>query len=396
MFESYTDQPKNFTSSIQVLPVKNKQELKQFYQVPFRVYHDNPYWIPPFWSEMKGFFHKKNPFWTHAECILFLVKKNNEVIGRIAAIIDHAYCKATGENVGYFGFFECIQDYECASALFHSAEEWLTRKEITVIRGPIDGRVDIGCGFLYTGFDSPPSLLSTYTPAYYVSFAERYGFKQKRRLLLYNIDLTKPLPKELEEKAKQCAAAGIQIRSFHRLRTGKELKWWVKLFLDTFSDHWGFVPVSEEEVRTRFGIKQLRWFVDPKLFVIAELNGSPVAYLWSTPDYNQIFRKMHGRLGPAELFTFLVSKRKIDSGKLHFIGIKKGFRNQNIGSFLNYAVLVEMKNRGYRNAEVGWIDEQNKVAHSTIAITGATVHKEHRVFEKDLMKRSNDEKEECI
>lgn len=333
---------------------------------------------------MKGFFKKNNPFWSHAECQLFIARKQERVIGRIAAIIDYAYCEAVGEKIGYFGFFESIDDYECAYALFQSAQDWLISKKMTVMRGPIDGRIDVGCGFLYTGFDSRSSVLSTYSPVYYLSFAEKYGLKKSRDFFHYSIDLTKPLPKDLEEKARQCLLSGIQVRPFNRLRTRRELKWWIKLFLETFSEHWGFVPVSPEEVKTRFGVKQLRWFVDPGLFLIAESNGSPVAYLWSTPEYNQVFQNMHGRLGPVEAFRFLVTQRKINAGKLHFIGIRKGFRQQNIGSLLNYKVLVEMKNRGYTYAEVGWIDEHNTIAHTTIAITGATVFKKHRVFEKDL------------
>jgi ribosomal protein S18 acetylase RimI-like enzyme len=333
---------------------------------------------------MKGFFKRNNPFWSHAECHLFIARKQKRVIGRIAAIIDYAYCEAVGEKIGYFGFFESIDDYECAQVLFQSAQDWLVSKKMTVMRGPIDGRIDVGCGFLYTGFDSRSSVLSTYSPAYYLSFAEKFGLKKSRDFFHYSIDLTKPLSKDLEEKARQCLLSGVQVRPFNRLRTGKELKWWITLFLETFSEHWGFVPVSPEEVKTRFGVKQLRWFVDPGLFLIAESNGSPVAYLWSTPEYNQVFQNMHGRLGPVEIFRFLMTQRKINAGKLHFIGIRKGFRQQNIGSLLNYKVLAEMKNRGYTCAEVGWIDEHNTIAHTTIAITGATVFKKHRVFEKDL------------
>jgi ribosomal protein S18 acetylase RimI-like enzyme len=382
--ESSRDEIKNFPNGIQVQPVTHKKDFKLFYNVPFQVYRDNPFWVAPFWYEMKDFLKKKNPFWSHADSQLFIAKKNDKPVGRIAAIIDHTYCKSVGEKIGFFGFFECTDDYECAQALLQTAQDWLVEREMKVMRGPIDGRVDVGCGFLYSGFELRPKLLSTYSPAYYVSYAERFGLKKSRDLFLYTIDLTKPLPKVLEEKARQCTASGIQIRPFHRLRTQKELKWWVELFLETFSDHWGFVPVSSEEVRTRFGIKQLRWFVDSRLFLVAESRGSPVAYLWATPDYNQIFQKMHGRLTPFEMLRFLCTKRKINSGKLHFIGIKKEFRDQNIGSYLNYAILVEMKNRGYVSAEVGWIDEQNAIAHSTIAITGATVYKKYRVFEKDL------------
>ena len=312
------------------------------------------------------------------------LRKNNKVIGRIAAIIDSKYCETVGEKIGYFGFFECIQDFESANALLQTAQDWLLSKKMKIMRGPIDGRIDIGCGFFYTGHNSRPCVLSTYSPLYYVTYAEKFGMKKVRDQLFYYIDLTKPIPKQLEEKARQCLLSGVKVRSFNRLRTQKELKWWVKLFLETFSDHWGYVPVPEDEVKTRFGVKQLRWFVDSHLFLVAEIKGSPIAYIWSTPDYNQIFQKMNGRLGPFQILLFLCKKRQINVGKLHFIGIKKEFRNLDIGSLLNYKILIEMKNRGYIGAEVGWIDEENTIAHTTIAITGATLYKTHRVFEKKL------------
>lgn len=352
--------------------------------MPFQLYQDDPLWVPPFWYEFKDFFKKKNPFWSHAECVLFVARKNNKVIGRIAGIIDYKFCETVGKKIGYFGFFESVQDFECANTLFQTVQDWLVLKEMKVMRGPIDGRIDVGCGFLYSGFDSRPSLLSSYSPAYYVSFAEKFGMKKARDQLLYYIDLTKPIPLELEEKARQCEASGVRIRPFNRLHTQKELKWWVELFLETFADHWGYVPVSVEEVKARFGMKQLRWFVDSRLFLVAEFKGSPIAYLWSTPDYNQIFQKMYGRLGPFQILRFFCTKRQIHTGKLHFIGIKKEFRNQNVGSYLNYKILVEMKPRGYIGAEIGWVDEENVAAHKTIAITGAKLYKKHRVFEKNL------------
>ena len=144
------------------------------------------------------------------------------------------------------------------------------------------------------------------------------------------------------------------------------------------------MPVSTEEVKTRFGIKQMRWFVDSKLFLIAELEKKPVAYIWSTPEYNQIFKNMNGRLTPYQLLKFLYYKKNINIGKMLLIGIKKEFRNFGIGSYLNYLTLVEMKNRGYIGTEVGWIDEKNVVAHKTIEITDAQVYKKFRVFEKQI------------
>jgi ribosomal protein S18 acetylase RimI-like enzyme len=135
---------------------------------------------------------------------------------------------------------------------------------------------------------------------------------------------------------------------------------------------------------TRFGVKQLRWIVDPRLFVVAEVEGEPVAYLWATPDFNQVFQSLKGHLGPLQYLQVLFMMHRITIGKLHFIGIKKECRHRHVASYLNYEVLVEMQNRGYKGVEVGWIDEMNMHAHQTIALTGATLYKKHRVFEKPL------------
>ena len=363
--------------------VSNERDLNIFYRFPWNIYRNDKYWVPPIWIEIKDFFSMKNPFWTHADARLFMAYKNHKVVGRIAAIVDNKFCETVGKKIGYFGFFECIQDFKCAEALLQSAQDWLISQKMTVMRGPIDGRIDVGCGFLYNGFDSLPSLLSSYSPKYYISFAEKFNMKKTRDQLVYYIDLTKPIPNNLKEKAQRCASSGIKIRKFNRLRTDHELKWWIDLFMQTFADHWGYVPVSVEEIRSRFGVRQLRWLVDPRLFLIAEYNGLPIAYLWSTPDYNQIFQKMNGRLGLYQLFQFLYLKNHINKGKLHFIGINKDFRHKNVGSYLNYEILVEMKKRGYIGAETV-IDEGNAVAHKTIDITGAKPYKKYRVFEKDL------------
>jgi hypothetical protein len=176
----------------------------------------------------------------------------------------------------------------------------------------------------------------------------------------------------------------IKIRHFNRLQSNKELDWWINLFLKTFTEHWGFVPVSAEEVKSRFGIKQMRWIVDPRLFLIAEINDEPVAYLWATPDYNQLLKKMNGNLTFFRFLTFLSKKNQINRGILHLIGIDKKIRDHHLASCLNYQVLTEMRKRGYRSAEVGWIEEDNAIAHHTISLTGAKIFKKYRVFQKKI------------
>jgi len=386
VYEKYNSEKKQYPDNIIVETVADLSNFKNFFNFPFQLYHDNKYWVPPFWIEFKDFFKNNNPFWKHAECKLFIAKRDGKIIGRIAAIIDFTFCESIGKKIGYFGFFECIETYDCAKALFSSVEEWLSVKGMSVMRGPINGRIDISCGLLLDGFNTPPTFLSTYSQPYYIKFCEKYNMKKSRDFFIYNVDLSKPIPKKLIEDAKNCEKSGIQIRHFDRLHTQRELRWWIKLFLNTFKGHWGYVPVSDDEVRSRFGVKQLQWVVDKKLFLVAELDKSPIAYLLATPDYNQVFKNLNGKLGPIQILKFLWSKNYINEGKLHFIGIDNKYRNKNIGSYLNYSALVEMKNRGYKSAKVGLIDEMNKVAHSTISKTNAKIYKRYRVFDKKLEK----------
>jgi hypothetical protein len=384
VFNSDVAETRDISSNVRISIVATVKDFKNFFQVPWFIYRDDVYWIPPFWMEIRDFFKKKNSFWMHAEARLFIAYQDNIAVGRIAAIVDHKFCETTGEKVGYFGFFECINDFAIASALFEAAEEWLTAKGMSLMRGPINGRIDVGCGFLYEGFRSAPSILSSYSPKYYLDFAKKYGMGKLRDQFIYWLDLTKPIPGILEKTAECCNKEGVNVRRFKHLRAGTELKWWIKLMKDLFSEHWGYVPVSYDEVKMRFGIKQSRWSVDSRLFLIAEVDNRPVAFIWATPNYNQVFKKMNGKLGINGILKFLWHKRKINQGKLNLIGSKREYCNQGIASYLNYCAMLEMKRRGYAGAEIGWVDEFNSASLKIIDKTGARLYKKFRVFEKDI------------
>ena len=274
--------------AIEIFEINNFKNFKNFFHIPWTIYKDDSLWVPPFWKEYKEFFATNNPFWTHAEVQLFIVTVNQIPVGRIAAIVDHLFIEKETEKIGYFGFFDCINDFKVATALFDVAQQWLVSKGMTIMRGPINGRIDMGCGFLCEGFESSPFILGMYSPHYYIDLAEQYGMKKCRDLVSYYLDLSKPIPAPVKAAADRCKENGIRIRGFNRLQTKKEMNWWIPLMMQEFSNHWGYVPVSEKEVRTRFGVKQARWFVDSGLFLIAEINGEPISFKWSTPDYNQV------------------------------------------------------------------------------------------------------------
>ena len=376
----------NISSNTRIEIVSNKKNFYTFFKVPWLVYKNDNKWVPPIWSEYRDFYKSKNPFWTHADIRLFVAYKNDIAVGRIAAIIDTKFSKFSNEKIGLFGFFECINDFKIAKALFNSVEEWLVSNDIVIMQGPVNGRVDVGCGFLYEGFRSTPFIFASYSPKYYIDFVEKIGLKKSRDLLVYYLDLDPPIPEYLKRAADRCESKGIKLRGFDRIRAGKEMDWWVKLMMETFSRHWGYIDVSEDEVRTRFGVKQARWIVDSGLFLVAEADGKPIAFKWSTPDYNQAFIKLNGKLGIIGILKFLWYKNKINRGRLNFVGIKKEYRGQGIGSYMNYYTMLEMKRRGYSGAECGWIDENNIASLRTIEKTGAKLYKRFRVYDKNISK----------
>ena len=371
-------------NNIRLTVVNCKNSFKDFFNVPWKVYENDDRWVPPLWTEFKGFFKKKNFFWNHAETCLFVAYKKNKPVGRIAGFIDKKYIESTGKKIGFFGFFECIKDEELSFNLLETVRKWLISKDIDIMMGPFNGRVDVGCGILYKGFDSDPYIYGTYSPKYYIDLLEKYKMKKCKDLVSYYLDINQPIPDSIKKSTERCLANGFKIRRFNRLRANNEKKWWIKLIMDVFSHHWGYVNISEEEVRNRFGIKEIRWIVDTGLFLVVTKDKKPVAFKWSLPDYNQVFKDLNGKIGLIGGLKFLINKNKINRGKFNFVGVKKEYRGQGIASLMNYYVISEMKKRGYKTAEIGWIDEDNINERKATEKIGAKMYKIYRVYDKKI------------
>jgi len=371
-------------SNLQIKKVTTTKEFKDFFRFAWKVYEKDENWVPSIWEETKDFFKTKNYFWRHAQACLFLAYKDGKIVGRIAAIIDDLCIKKEKEDIGYFGFFEVINDYKVAESLFDAAKKWLKSKKITKMRGPIDARVDVRCGLLLNGFNETPYIFASYNPKYYVDFVEKYGMKKCRDQLVYYLDLSSPISQYLKDAAEKLEKMGVKIRGFKRLKAESELKWWIPMMMKTFSFHWGYVDIPKEEVKTRFGVKQIRWVADPGLFLVAESpEGEPIAFKWTTPDFNQPIKKLNGKLGIIGYLKFFYYTKKINRGRFNFVGIKKEWQGKNLGSAMNYWTMLEMKKRKYSGAECGWIDEKNIASQKTIEKTGAKLYKKYRVYEID-------------
>lgn len=196
--------------SIKIEVVKTKEDFNEFYKLPWKVYKNDAYWVPPLFSDIRDMFDKnKNPLFHHAQVESFIAKRDGEVVGRISAIIDENSNKFHNEKTGFFGFFEVIEDYEVAVALFDKAKEWCKAKDMKIFRGPTNFTTNDECAFLLEGFDSSPMIMMTYNPKYYLDFAEKYGFKKAKDLYAFYRYAKDGIPERILKLAEQIGRAHV-------------------------------------------------------------------------------------------------------------------------------------------------------------------------------------------
>ena len=177
-------------SPIVVNAVTSRSDKQRFLKLPWSIYHGDPNWVPPLRMNQKAMVgYSKHPFYDVATAQTFLARRDGEVCGRISAIVNPNHNQRHNDQIGFFGFFESIDDADVATALFDAAKEWLVERDMTTIRGPVNPSMNYECGLLVDGFDSPPTFMMTYNPPYYAQLLESCGLEKSQDLFTYASDI---------------------------------------------------------------------------------------------------------------------------------------------------------------------------------------------------------------
>ncbi|MGE5437991.1 MAG: hypothetical protein ACM3O3_12235, partial [Syntrophothermus sp.] len=231
-------------SKINISVIKSKKDLKAFIKLQWFIYKDYPKWVPPLIMDRKHILDKeKNPFFKHAKAEYYLAEKDGKYVGRIAAIKNDLHNKYHNDNVGFFGFFECINDQEVANALFDTAKIWLKENGLTEMRGPANPSSNDEYGMLLEGFDDEPRLLMTYNPEYYLQLCENYGLKKAKDLYAYRIENRKLLASEKLARGVEIVKkrSGIIINQMNTKKFDEELEKVKFVYNKAWAINWGFV-----------------------------------------------------------------------------------------------------------------------------------------------------------
>ena len=376
------------SAPVSICPIElgNKRELKTFIKFPWRIYRDDPNWVPPLILDQLQFFTPgKNPYFAHSTAQLFMAFRGAEPVGRISAHENNQHIQVHKDGAGFFGFFECIDDQAVANGLLDVASTWLWERGLRALRGPLSFSVNHEAGLLLDAFEEPPLIRMAYNPSYYACLIEGYGLQKIQDLYAYVMFESEKIPerwRDMSDRALQDPK--LVVRTVQERDYENEKERIKKIYAEAWSENWGAVPLTEEEFDRIVG--ELRLIYDRDMFFIAEYDGEPAGMSLVLPDMNQALKRANGRLFPLGLLKILWYRRKINAWRMPILGVRQEHRMRGIEVALCCRTYdVAKRNRNYWKGEMSWLLESNTAANAVLKKLGARRSKTYRIYEKPFV-----------
>jgi hypothetical protein len=371
-------------AGLEILTVKTRSDIGNFIDLPWEIYKDNSLWAPPLKSHMRRLLNpSKHPFWKFSERELYLARRGSETVGRIAAIVDGNHNQYHNEKMGVWGFFECRNDFEAAAELFKAVESWAREKGMTFLRGPLNPSMNYECGMLIEGFEQAPTIMMPYNPPYYMELIDSNGFEKEKDLITLWFNEWDQPSARLQRLARRLKRNNrMTIRPLNLKNLNEEIKLFNSIFNECWAENWGFVPMTDEEMRE--SVKDLPKIADPDLIYFTYYDDDPAGVAMILPDATPLLRRLNGRLGPIGLIKLALHRKEIRGLRGIVWGYKK--RYQRLGAALmawdhGYR---KFREKGYKYCELGWNLEDNRGINRLDTEIGGTINKRYRIYRKDL------------
>lgn len=373
---------------IDIKEVRTDKEKNDFIKSQWLFYKNDPNFVPPLKLDRKKLLNTdKNPFYKHSKIKLFLAYNEGKIVGRIAGIINDLHNKTHNDNIGFFGFFESIDDINVSSKLFYAVEKWLKENNMDTIRGPVNPSMNDEVATLVDGFESPPVLLMTYNPKYYPNLIENYGFKKAKDLYAYKLVNKEYVSEKLGRMQNIVRDRyDITVRTVD-FKNKSNFKRDVKILKDIYNKawepNWGFVKMTDEEFD--YLANDFKSIADPLYALIVEVKGKPAGFALGIPDINQtLIHNKSGNLIPG-IWHLLTKRKKINWLRILVLGVLPEYQRFGVDSVMYW----EMGNRGLTKGidfgEASWILEDNEMMKRGLTtIMQGKHYKTYRIYQKEL------------
>ena len=373
-------------AAVDVAPVRGFADLRAFVALPFRL-HAGTMWVPPLKLERYAFLNRKlNAYFKHGEAQYWLARSGGRVVGRITAQIDRAFNHYHESRWGMFGFLEFEDDSAIVEALLDAAAGWLRDRGCERMVGPMDFQMNDESGVLIEGFELEPMIRQPWHPPYYQRCCEQAGLTKAMDLFHWELRLSDrnermiPALPRIAERAR--AKHGVTIRKMSRRHLRRELDEFAKIYNAAWSQNWGFVPYSKEDLDAY--ALDLQLVYDRDWFMIAEIDGQTVAMALSFPDINQVLKKMRGRLLPLGWWHYLNKRRIMDRVRVGFLGVLPEYQHTGVAAALYIEHFDVSARTRIKHGEAGWILEVNSSMNRGLEAMGGRIVKRCRLYERLL------------
>jgi len=375
--------------AINIKIVKTKKDLKTFIKVPYMIFKDNPYWVPPLIKdELQTFDRKKNPAYESADTKLFIAYKDEKPVGRIAGILSYiANDKYNVKNLR-FGWLDTIDDYEVASSLFKAVENWGRELGMESLTGP-HGFTDFDPeGMLTEGFDELPTIVTIYNHSYYPQLTEKYGFEKDVDYFEFKtmVPHETGIPEKLLRLAQRIKErSNLRIFKFKSkkeiLTRSKEL---FNLLDEAFEEIYGSVPISKNQVE--YYMKNYFSFIDPDMLkAVINEKDEMIGFMITFPNLSKAFQKAKGKLFPIGWYHILKALKKHEVIDFYLAGIKKKYRGIGVDLLMVIEIVKTAMKKGFKYAESNPELEDNKKVHAQWKYYNPTQHKRRRIYKKKIV-----------
>jgi GNAT superfamily N-acetyltransferase len=376
------------STRLEVTPVASDADREAFIDLPWRIYADDPAWVPPLRREVADFINPaRHPFYRHGSAALFLARSGGEVVGRVMASDDPHYNQRHSTNAGMFGLFESVDDPGVADGLLAAAADWLRARGRSTMLGPIEYSTNYTCGLLVDGFETPPRILMNHNPPYYRRLLEGHGLHAVKELYAWWIDEAPDLRPWLR-RAARIASRGVTLRPIRKRDLAAEVERAKRIYNEAWYDNWGSVRMTDAEFED-LG-RHLAEIADEELLIMAEQDGEPIGFSLSLPDANEAFRAVgDGRLVrwgfvPIGLVKLLIGLRRVKTFRYLALGVRPGFQGRGIAEAMVLRTLEVALQKGYTGCEMGWTLDDNTRVNRAIERVNAKRYKTYLVYEQPI------------
>ncbi len=379
--------------SIEELPLGDRR-LRLFVKVPWQIYRNDPNWTPPLRADMlgsrvlgiTGLLTPAHPYHEHAEVTHFLARNGKGLLGRVSAAVNHRFNDYYDTRIGFFGFFDTVDNYEVARLLLDRARQWLAERGMETMRGPggySTATHESQQAVLIDGFDTPPTVELTHNPPYYKEFLERYGLVKAKDYQAYMINISDDPDVRLKQIVEDVRnRRRIETHMIDLSRTRSEVDKIVEIYNEAWANNWGFLPLRDSEAAAM--ADSLKMVADPGLIRFAYVDNNLAAVLGALPDANVPFRPRWNRwqdIDAVRVARLLLTRRRIKSTRLMFFGIRPQFRKLGVDAVLYHEVLSYALTHGYETCEPSMLLEDNALVLRASEYMGGRLYKSWRIYD---------------